>query len=91
MLGPLVFGKVIDLICIQWESTCAGRGSCRLYDNDQLRYQLQGTQLAAKVLSLILTVVALLVAKTRKMFPVGRAESFAEMSDLVASPSKFQD
>ncbi len=34
--GPLLFGVVIDLACVEWENNCGVRGNCWIYDNDRL-------------------------------------------------------
>ena len=34
--GPLLFGAIIDLGCVEWEYNCGIRGNCWIYDNDKL-------------------------------------------------------
>lgn len=42
LLGPLVFGYVIDGICVVWDVTCGARGRCLLYDNRTFQMKLHG-------------------------------------------------
>ncbi|RUS88015.1 hypothetical protein EGW08_004181 [Elysia chlorotica] len=43
LLGPIIFGRVIDGICTVWDVTQTGnRGRCLLYDNDVFRLKLHG-------------------------------------------------
>ena len=63
MLGPILFGKLIDGICIQWENSCvAGTGACRLYDNDSFRLKLFGYQASFRFLGLVFIIVSLVSA-----------------------------
>ncbi|KAL8573006.1 hypothetical protein ACOMHN_010436 [Nucella lapillus] len=71
MLGPIIFGKLIDGICIQWEhESCGttGRGACRLYDNDTFRMKLWGYQTIFRVLAMALMAVAYLSARITRKF-----------------------
>nr|KAG5702567.1 hypothetical protein BaRGS_003727 [Batillaria attramentaria] len=71
MLGPIVFGNLIDGFCIQWESSedsCTGRGACRLYDNDIFRWKLIGYQTLCRLLGLVLIASALVIAIVTKKF-----------------------
>ncbi len=37
--APIVFGKIIDSVCLVWGgSGCGKKGNCMLYDGQQLRY-----------------------------------------------------
>ncbi|KAK3766327.1 hypothetical protein RRG08_044517 [Elysia crispata] len=41
LLGPIIFGSVIDGICTVWDVASSGtRGRCLLYDNDVFRLKL---------------------------------------------------
>ena len=43
LLGPIIFGSVIDGICTIWDVTSPGvRGRCLLYDNDVFKMKLHG-------------------------------------------------
>lgn len=69
MLGPIIFGGVVDGICIQWDTnTCGGRGACRLYDNDILRFKMIGFQAGFRFLALLFMIVALVYAIMTKRF-----------------------
>jgi len=62
IIGPVVFGLVIDSICLLWEtSECDSdlKGSCWVYDNHKLSMALFILGLVAKVLSVYFQTVAL--------------------------------
>ncbi|XP_076437485.1 solute carrier organic anion transporter family member 2A1-like [Babylonia areolata] len=69
ILGPVIFGKLIDGICIQWEQrSCTGGGACQLYDNDSFRLKLLGYQLIFRALSFVFAILAFISAKVTKKF-----------------------
>lgn len=48
LLGPIVFGYVIDGICTVWDVSSPGvRGRCLLYDNDVFRLKIHGYSTSA--------------------------------------------
>ncbi|XP_025102615.1 solute carrier organic anion transporter family member 2A1-like isoform X2 [Pomacea canaliculata] len=68
MLGPVLYGKVVDDICIQWDNTCEGRGYCRLYDNSVFRWKLIGSQFCFRFIGCIIVFISLAFAVVRKTF-----------------------
>ncbi len=58
--GPLLFGAVVDLACVEWEDNCGVRGNCLIYDNSKL--SLHGILLCLPfaLLSVILFLLAML-------------------------------
>ena len=63
LLGPIVFGSVIDGVCDVWESTCDGRGFCLLYDNDMFRLLLHAYVTGARALGCLFTAFAYLSSR----------------------------
>ncbi|XP_061179184.1 solute carrier organic anion transporter family member 4A1-like isoform X1 [Saccostrea echinata] len=52
--GPILFGKMIDLTCLLWQSKCDdNEGSCFFYNNKNMSYNLMGIALAGKFLSIL--------------------------------------
>ncbi|GFN86650.1 solute carrier organic anion transporter family member [Plakobranchus ocellatus] len=52
LLGPLIFGSVIDGICTVWDVTSSGdRGRCLLYDNDIFRIKLHAYSTISMLIS----------------------------------------
>lgn len=50
--GPLLFGYVLDTICLLWEPDCGKEGSCLLYDNVKMGQMMFGICLTAKLVSI---------------------------------------
>ncbi|XP_012937036.1 solute carrier organic anion transporter family member 2A1, partial [Aplysia californica] len=72
LLGPIIFGNVIDGICTIWDVQCGTRGRCLLYDNNLFRLKLHGYSSVAIGCSLICNLLAFLYAKkTGKLDNVG--------------------
>ncbi|XP_074656444.1 solute carrier organic anion transporter family member 4A1-like [Tubulanus polymorphus] len=61
--GPIVFGALMDNACSVWQSKCAEKGACWLYDTLQMSLTIFGLGLALGLLTLFFFVVALLVYK----------------------------
>ncbi|KAG1664053.1 Solute carrier organic anion transporter family member 4C1 [Nymphon striatum] len=39
---PLIYGALVDSVCIEWEDTCGEIGNCWIYDSEQFRYRFHG-------------------------------------------------
>ena len=59
--GPVLGGKLVDAACILWSST----GSCNFYDNDSMRYNMYGINIACRALAVLL--FAVVVVKSWNM------------------------
>jgi len=54
MLGPLLFGFVIDHSCLLWETKCDDRtGACLYYDTHQMAWLLMAVCVACQVLNIV--------------------------------------
>ena len=59
--GPIIYGKLIDLACQLYSSSCeGGSGNCILLDNFKLRIYLHGATLAAVVIATLSMFIALI-------------------------------
>jgi hypothetical protein len=85
MLGPILFGTLIDDICIQWEkdTSCTGSSACRLYDNDDFRLKLNGYSFLFRVISVVLVLAAFIVAKVTRTFEVKDRGVSVEVKDEI--------
>lgn len=84
MLGPILFGRWIDGICIQWEHSCTGSGACRLYDNDTLRMKLMGYQLIFRILALVFYGLTYVSARVTKRFETNNSNNKGELKEGAA-------
>jgi hypothetical protein len=44
--APILFGAIIDSVCLVWGTKCGQRGNCWLYDGERLRYAFNLTAAA---------------------------------------------
>ncbi|OWF43468.1 solute carrier organic anion transporter family member 4A1-like [Mizuhopecten yessoensis] len=58
--GPILFGWLIDLSCLVWNSKCGVDGSCFFYDNKQMSNNILAIILAGKAVTTLWTVFAYL-------------------------------
>ncbi|CAG5125103.1 unnamed protein product [Candidula unifasciata] len=63
LLGPIVFGNVIDGICTIWDVTCEVQGRCLRYDNSLFRLKIHGFGAVGVACSLACIVVAYVYAR----------------------------
>nr|KAG5699923.1 hypothetical protein BaRGS_018222 [Batillaria attramentaria] len=63
LLGPVIFGNMIDGVCSFWERTCDGRGTCLLYDNDVFRVRLFSYVVVARAGGFLCILVAYISAR----------------------------
>lgn len=64
--GPLLFGAMVDLSCVDWDYNCDVRGNCWIYDNDKLSFNAIMLCLPFVILSAILMFVGLLTYPKKK-------------------------
>jgi uncharacterized membrane protein len=56
--GPIIFGLIIDKQCLYWsQSTYNHRGSCFIYNANQLTFTLFGTTIIIKIISIIIITI----------------------------------
>ncbi|XP_075132608.1 solute carrier organic anion transporter family member 1C1-like [Leptodactylus fuscus] len=91
--APVYFGALIDSVCLKWSSrSCSGRGSCRLYSTDTLRFLYLGMTLAMGVVFLGLCTALLYILTKRCPTREGAAscKSSALPSSLVSNVHLLQ-
>ena len=64
--GPLLFGAIIDLACVEWDYNCGVRGNCWIYDNDKLSLNSSVLFLPFVIVSAVLLFVGFLTYPTTK-------------------------
>lgn len=50
--GPIIFGALFDATCISWQYQCGRRGSCWLYDKNQLSYSAVGLGIPINIIAI---------------------------------------
>ena len=71
--APIMYGRVIDSVCLVQQSSCVRKGACLLYDHDNFRTRLHALPIAAKSLSICLYIAAWMLSGRRE-----RREATAE-------------
>ncbi|KAK7091375.1 solute carrier organic anion transporter family member 4A1-like [Littorina saxatilis] len=78
--GPILFGKMLDLTCLQWQQTCQGKGACFYYDNQQMSYNLLALVMTFNIAFAIAYILALVFYRSSD------PPSAASMEVTVPSP-----
>ncbi|XP_060066125.1 solute carrier organic anion transporter family member 4A1-like [Ylistrum balloti] len=58
--GPILFGWLIDLSCLVWNSKCGEDGSCFFYDNDKMSNNILTIVIVGKAVTTLWTILAYL-------------------------------
>ncbi|XP_033727164.1 solute carrier organic anion transporter family member 4A1-like [Pecten maximus] len=58
--GPILFGWLIDLSCLVWNSKCGGDGSCFFYDNKEMSNNILVITLIGKAVTMLWSILAYL-------------------------------
>lgn len=74
MIGPIVYGIIIDTACVVWSSSCSGKGACSLYDNDTFRFKKHITELIPKLVVILLYFFVFYNARKKTDWSVDPAE-----------------
>ncbi|XP_050404634.1 solute carrier organic anion transporter family member 2A1 isoform X2 [Patella vulgata] len=59
LLGPIVYGKLVDHLCLVWNSCQVGGASCALYDQDKFRYLINGSMAAGNFTFTLFSTIAI--------------------------------
>ncbi|XP_060075606.1 solute carrier organic anion transporter family member 4A1-like [Ylistrum balloti] len=62
--GPIVFGKLIDLACLLWQTDCENEGSCFFYNNEKMSYLAMAIMLCANVVTAFFIFLSLRLYRT---------------------------
>ena len=84
--GPILFGKLIDITCELWQTTCDEQGSCFFYDNQQMSQNLLAVSLVGKFLSALFFFCALILYKMPQSEEEGALSE--DDKDTTPPPSK---
>ncbi|XP_046583921.1 solute carrier organic anion transporter family member 2A1-like [Haliotis rubra] len=68
LLGPIIYGRVIDSTCLIWDSPCGEKGACALYDIVDLRLKIHGFYVVSRAITCICLLIALAIAVKTKIF-----------------------
>ncbi|XP_059154805.1 solute carrier organic anion transporter family member 2A1-like isoform X2 [Physella acuta] len=82
LLGPVVFGMMIDGICVIWEAGCGGRGRCLLYDHAILKRKFHAYIAVPSLLSLLFIVAAYVYGRCTKSMNRDEDANVAERLDF---------
>ncbi|KAK7865240.1 hypothetical protein R5R35_012366 [Gryllus longicercus] len=66
--APIVFGIILDSVCLVWGETCGHSGNCWFYDGHMLRYVINFTASGCLVLGLILDIGVWFYAKDLQVY-----------------------
>ncbi|KAK6012738.1 hypothetical protein OSTOST_22086 [Ostertagia ostertagi] len=55
--GGILFGMLIDIACLDWETSCGNRQSCRVYDPLKLSWTITALAIVCKLLSILATIL----------------------------------
>lgn len=61
--GPLIFGVIIDNVCVVWQDKCTEQGSCWIYDSGLLGQRLYILAVCVKAVTICLLFIALRLYK----------------------------
>ncbi|CAH1774950.1 unnamed protein product [Owenia fusiformis] len=92
--GPILFGYLFDITCLQWQNKCDTRGSCWVYDSDKLAINLLILGLAVKFVSAILFFLAQFLYKppnddnSLSMSKIDSDDSGVDISNGEIEPTK---
>ncbi|GAB1609125.1 solute carrier organic anion transporter family member 2A1-like [Argonauta hians] len=79
--GPVVFGRIIDSVCVLWDYKCGHRGACRMYNLGNLRRAIFFPMLFGRSFSLITLSLALyiFIRKLKKMNAANKTDKSVQM------------
>ncbi|GLG95037.1 Solute carrier organic anion transporter family member [Gryllus bimaculatus] len=66
--APIVFGIILDSVCLVWGETCGHSGNCWFYDGHMLRYVINFTASGCLALGLILDIGVWFYAKDLQVY-----------------------
>ncbi|XP_046382790.1 solute carrier organic anion transporter family member 74D [Ischnura elegans] len=66
--GPILFGAIIDNVCLVWDTSCGKRGNCWLYHKEYFRFYLNATAAVFTVLAVILDAIVCYLGKDLEFY-----------------------
>ncbi|XP_046362539.2 solute carrier organic anion transporter family member 2A1-like [Haliotis rufescens] len=89
LLGPIIYGRVIDSTCLIWDSPCGERGACALYDIVDFRQKIHGFFVVSRSVTCVCLVAALVIAIKTKKFETLNPTKEKELETL--NPTKVKE
>ncbi|XP_064597301.1 solute carrier organic anion transporter family member 2A1-like [Liolophura sinensis] len=86
MLGPVVFGYIVDSTCSLWHNSCSKRGSCAIYDSYDLRNKLHGIGIGGRLICIVLFTLCLI-----RLLYTAKGKEFVERSNNAHAPKDAED
>lgn len=65
LIGPMVFGGLIDSFCLYWRQPCGVKGPCSIYDLNRFRVQIHTYSLVSLSLCTVCYIAGFLLHKHR--------------------------
>ena len=56
--GPLLFGSILDNVCLVWQEKCDENGSCWIYDSKRMGQHFYSLTVAVKATTISLLIIA---------------------------------
>uniref|UniRef100_A0A0B7BDA8 Solute carrier organic anion transporter family member n=2 Tax=Arion vulgaris TaxID=1028688 RepID=A0A0B7BDA8_9EUPU len=68
--GPVVFGILVDSVCMLWRTTCSTTGACSLYNIELFRVRFNALSIGLSIATYLFYIIALLyaVCSTKTVF-----------------------
>ncbi|XP_075211114.1 solute carrier organic anion transporter family member 74D-like [Lycorma delicatula] len=66
--GPIIYGIILDSVCLVWGQTCGKQGNCWLYDGKRLRFNLNVTASTFLLIAAFLDLGVCYYAKGLKLY-----------------------
>lgn len=85
--GPLVFGQILDSVCLVWQEKCDEKGSCWIYDTALMGQYFYILVLCVKVISITLLITAYCLYKPPG--GAGRANRSASDTSSIGKMTKL--
>uniref|UniRef100_A0A5S6R479 Kazal-like domain-containing protein n=1 Tax=Trichuris muris TaxID=70415 RepID=A0A5S6R479_TRIMR len=83
--SPIIFGYVIDGTCLLWSKSCGQKGSCSIYDTDQLRTRYFSLYGVLRLMSVFLDIGVFYYAKNLKLLEETKWKEREERSSVIDS------
>nr|CAD7398590.1 unnamed protein product [Timema poppensis] len=66
--GPIIFGALVDITCLVWNSSCGKKGNCWLYHKDNFRLYMDGAGAAIMTIGVLLDVKTWQIGKNLNLY-----------------------
>ncbi|KAG8232805.1 hypothetical protein J437_LFUL007959 [Ladona fulva] len=66
--GPILYGAIIDNVCLVWDKSCGRRGNCWLYHQEYFRFYLNSTAAVFTFIAVVLDGVVCYLGKDLELY-----------------------